>query len=360
MSRQRPKSVTSNISDGDISTLITDQPAWRVKTDRSVELEFIFNSPVNFTTISVGYYNCNELQCYIKYGADYEPISDTIVLQNAADSRIRKNKSGVRQIIVPDKSGQKSDRVKLVISQQEKSRAAGNFGLDLLEFYGTGNVEIPEETPVIAPPPKPEAKFFWKKFKQDVDKFCVEMGLDDFDALPSLTRGGFFIDAFEASRGDRNVTDDELGCFTERVHIKWAEILSQKPGKVNQPVIPITIPSSSGSDHVTLSSDDDVVEMVHTPAKKRKLSHRQENENELRFTREPDAESAQCPLCRKYFDVDYIFQHSSTCSNNEYITQAEEREIKADDLSNRRYVSRRRINPVTGREEVVRQVKYLC
>lgn len=94
-------------------------------------------------------------------------------------------------------------------------------------------------------------------------------------------------------------------------------------------------------------SSSNTANKYHSPDKDLK------KKNEPRFEASKP-ESAQCPICDKYFDEEYIFEHSSNCAIKDYIDPSERRSIQSEDLKNRRYTKKRRINPITGREEFVK------
>lgn len=386
MSRQRPISVVSNGRDDPIGLM--NDTAWRTKSSTDAELEFQFSSLTPWSSITVGYYNCNEMQVFIQRGNDWSSVSDAVELQSTVHARIRINKGGIRQVKMRHTISTESDRIKIILRQCEKSRQAGAFGLDMIEFYG-GKDEVP--LPIEKPKEvekKTDGKVFWKKFKNDIEKFCQMMSMTDFEELPSLLRGEFFLEAFEASRSEgfpmgvaRELTVDEAACFRERVQLHWVEILSLRADVIKE-----RIKKSEETMVLSSSDSDDCVEVQQTPVKKRKLSHIKvsasaspsrhipstsngkssgqsvvhdltvngKNRKEPIFQKEMP-ESAQCPLCEKHFDVDYIMQHSSSCMQDSYLTKDERREINADDITNRRYMSRKKINPITGREECSRQ-----
>ena len=105
---------------------------------------------------------------------------------------------------MPADKGCVTDRVKVTLTQCPKSKQAGDYGLKLIEFYGTSNdteTEVEEATPT-QPTSTPKLtgknkRIFWKYFKNSIDQFCTTMNLQEFEKMPDLSRGGFFLEAFE-------------------------------------------------------------------------------------------------------------------------------------------------------------------
>ena len=198
-----------------------------------------------------------------------------------------------------------------------------------------------------------EKRLFWRVFKIDIAAFCEQKKLRDFGELPDLSREAPFVKEFEVERGGKQLTGDEFDCFRERVELRWCELLSLRVNDAN--VLEIS------SDD---SAEDEVQFVAHTSQKRSRSSSPEISCSDLKKKRkEPEFEatsshSATCPICHKHFDPEYIEEHSAYCADDQrgLVSAEDKRHMIKDDLRNRRYTQRRKIDPITGKETLVKNV----
>jgi len=210
-----------------------------------------------------------------------------------------------------------------------------------------------------------EKRLFWRVFKIDIAAFCERKKLGDFGQLPDLSREAPFVKEFEVERGGEELTVDEFDCFRERVELRWCELLSLR---VNQGNVVEILSDESVEDEVQLVEDSvDEVQFVAETSKKRRQSSSPETScSDLKKKRkEPEFEatsshSATCPICHKHFDLEYIEEHSAYCADQQrgLVSAEDERQMIKDDLRNRRYTQRRKIDPITGKETLVKNESW--
>ena len=224
--------------------------------------------------------------------------------------------------------------------------------------------------------------------------------------MPDLSSDSAFVKSFEIFRSENEeiiipLTAEELACIQDRVTMRVVELRSLNPY-----FQPKNEPMSNHADEKEetdvkseprIISSDSELEMIQiqTP-KKRKVAEikdlddipgpsglnstfpkRQKmdpiqiensDSDEEFFSYEPGqkeksqrekkfeadkCESAKCPICEKYFDPEYIEEHTAACidEQNGFLTFGEKAQKTKDDMRNRRYTKRQRINPLTGKLE---------